>query len=362
MKSKKTLLFSIFLALFAFVGPLKCAEEQAMPTVHVLMPLYNTHKYVLSSVASVMDQSYPNLTLLIFDDGSTDGSMEAIQAFLEKNPELKKKILIQSRPKNLGVADGRTKLIHWSKSLDPKAYIFWLDSDDQYTDKSFIQDVIKKMQETKADICLFNFSIAYEDKNQKKNSLGLINEKEKMASILRSIASSPHRSITPLQFPHLLEVTSLGWTKAYAPTVAFPRPFNGPFQDFVYMAALLNAEKVTALSPEREPIQYLRRSDSICGKRKSTNFTDDVPNQLKQFFNTVFEQSKHKPGRLQKVMMAEGFVSRKLQQYLRTLEKIIEEKSYLEIDDKTLQIYLKKVNELDDYVHQKIEEVRATKG
>ena len=47
--------------------------------VSVIMPVYNTEKYITDSITSILNQSYRNLELIIIEDGSFDGSFEKIQ-------------------------------------------------------------------------------------------------------------------------------------------------------------------------------------------------------------------------------------------------------------------------------------------
>ena len=349
-------LLIVLTSLGAMISFVCKAQYKIQPTAHILMPAYNADKFIETAIQSVLEQNYPNLKLLVFNDGSTDGTFKKVQKFLEKNPILKDKIYLRSTDHNKGVSQARTTLIDWSKRENPDAYIFWLDADDKYISKSFVKDVIQQMRKTSADVCLVNFSVTYEDENQKSNAVGLVKEKEKekMNGIIKAILSSPNQAIKPLELPNLLEVTSLGWIKCYAPTVKLPRPVNCPFEDFVYMSALLEAKSITALHAEYEPIQYLRRSTSICGQRKSKNFTHDIPSQLLKFFDTVLKHSMNQKDQLQKVEMAKGFVFRKLDQYAGVLEKIVATNSHPDINQKTLEIYRKKATAIEKYINQKL--------
>lgn len=94
----------------------------------------------------------------------------------------------------------------------------------------------------------------------------------------------------------------------------------------------------------------MRRSTSICGQRKNTNFTDDIPIQLKKIFDAVLDNSKEKRDNLKKTKLAREFVERKLIQYLDTLKTIIETRSYPEIKQDALAIYEKKAEELKKYM------------
>ena len=47
--------------------------------VSVVMPAYNCARYISQAIHSILDQSYSNFELLIWDDGSTDGTVEQIK-------------------------------------------------------------------------------------------------------------------------------------------------------------------------------------------------------------------------------------------------------------------------------------------
>lgn len=335
--------------LIVISSPFANSQNKAVKPVHILMPAYNAEAYIVSSIQSVLNQNYP-VKLLILNDGSTDDTVKNIKE-LSHEPS-HSQILVRSIPTNKGVAHARIELIAWSKQLNPNAYIFWLDADDRFIDPSFIQEVVDQLEATQADICLYNFSIVYKEEKDKLNATGVMKDKEKLAQIIQTIRSFPHQTVQPLQLANLLEITSLGWVKAYAPTVQFPQPADCPFEDFVYMATLLKARKITALPADKEPIQYLRRSDSICGQRKAINFTQDIPTQLKKFFDTVLEQSKHASPeeKNQKRKLAQEFVHKKIEQYFSTLKTILENKSYPEINAETFVIYQEKVTELKEYM------------
>jgi Glycosyl transferase family 2 len=52
-----------------------------MPTVSVIMPVYNAERFVAQAVASVLAQTFQDFELLIIDDGSTDHSLAQVTQF-----------------------------------------------------------------------------------------------------------------------------------------------------------------------------------------------------------------------------------------------------------------------------------------
>ncbi|MCD6046427.1 MAG: glycosyl transferase family 2 [Gammaproteobacteria bacterium] len=297
--------------------------DQTLPPVHVLMPAYNAASFIKSALASVSQQVYPTIKIIILDDGSTDKTLLMVKQYLEQHPKMQDKLYLQQLPENQGVARARKKLLQISKALNPNAYIFWLDADDQYIEKDFIYLTIKQMKKTRADICVFNFAIIYEDERQRINAAGLLRDQANSQRIVESIYLSPGEAVSPLEVD-ILKLTSLGWIKCYAPTVNIPEAVDCPFEDFVMMATLLFVNKITALPPEKKPIQYLRRSTSICGQRSPENFTQHIPAQLKRFFETVCENIHLDPDREKKLAMAVEFVNNKLEQYSQTLSTLVE--------------------------------------
>jgi glycosyltransferase involved in cell wall biosynthesis len=51
------------------------------PLVSIVSVYYNRQKYAHKSVQSLLEQTYPNLEIILVDDGSTDGTLETLQSF-----------------------------------------------------------------------------------------------------------------------------------------------------------------------------------------------------------------------------------------------------------------------------------------
>ena len=52
----------------------------AMPAVSVIMPVYNAESTVVRAVRSILDGTFDDLEMVVVDDGSTDGSVDAVES------------------------------------------------------------------------------------------------------------------------------------------------------------------------------------------------------------------------------------------------------------------------------------------
>lgn len=95
---------------------------QNFPLVSVICLSYNHEDYVVEALNSVINQTYPNIELLIADDCSTDNSVEKIQNWLQHHP----KVHFLANEKNLG----NTKTFNQLAKKATGEYIIDLAADD----------------------------------------------------------------------------------------------------------------------------------------------------------------------------------------------------------------------------------------
>lgn len=88
------------------------------PKISVIIPCYNAERYIVSAISSVLAQNWPNLEIVVVDDGSSDRSAELICASF---PEVR---LVQQR--NQGIAVARNHGIACAQG----DWIAFLDADD----------------------------------------------------------------------------------------------------------------------------------------------------------------------------------------------------------------------------------------
>ena len=130
------------------------------PLVSVIMPVYNSEKYVSEAIESVCNQSYQDWELVIVDDGSTDKSISIIEAYVKKDSRIRlyKNDSGEHGPgaaRNYGIAQIQGK------------YTYFIDSDD-WIERELLQDTVTLAEKTDADIVPFGFVIEDGDKRTKK--------------------------------------------------------------------------------------------------------------------------------------------------------------------------------------------------
>ena len=121
---------------------------QNFPLVSVICLSYNHEAYVVEALNSVINQTYPNVELLIADDCSTDNSVEVIQNWLENHPEVD----FLTNEKNLG----NTKTFNQLAKKAKGEFII-----DLATDDILLPNCIEKQVKTFQNSKFKNLAIVY---------------------------------------------------------------------------------------------------------------------------------------------------------------------------------------------------------
>jgi len=122
------------------------SEYIVSPHVSVIIPIYNTAKYLDQCIKSVLSQTLKNIEIICVDDGSLDNSVEKIHHY----ENIDKRIhLFRQKNQYAGVARNNG-LSHASGE-----YVYFLDSDD-FIVPTCLEKIYNKAKETNADIVLFD--------------------------------------------------------------------------------------------------------------------------------------------------------------------------------------------------------------
>jgi glycosyltransferase involved in cell wall biosynthesis len=118
------------------------------PLVSIIIPVYNTEKYVAEAIESALNQTYKSLEIILVDDGSNDRSVEIVKRTISDNS--KAKLLLRNRePK--GASTCRNIGIEASNG----DYIIFLDADDILAPFCLDQRIKVFSQQNDLDFCVF---------------------------------------------------------------------------------------------------------------------------------------------------------------------------------------------------------------
>lgn len=132
----------------------------------VIVPLYNTEKYIFECLNSLCACDRANLEIIVVNDGSTDHSVKIVEAWQKKDSRI-----YMYHQKNSGVATARNNGIEAANG----EWIFFVDADDYVLPGMFqkIDDVVKQYPN-----CDY-FCFAY-DSVKKIENIQLSDNKEKL--------------------------------------------------------------------------------------------------------------------------------------------------------------------------------------
>lgn len=119
-----------------------------MNKVTIVIPVYNSEKYIAKCLESVLNQTYKDFEILVINDGSKDNSKKIIDEYAEKYPEKIKAI----HQENKGVSITRNNAIKMVKT----EYIMFMDNDD-FIDKDYIEVLVENIEKEKYDVVISGY-------------------------------------------------------------------------------------------------------------------------------------------------------------------------------------------------------------
>jgi len=121
------------------VGPRAMEPHSNRSLVSIIIPCYNCERWVQQAVESCLNQTYPNIEIIVVDDGSTDGSREVLRHFVPR-------IRLETGPNRGGNSARNRGFAHSTGE-----YIQYLDADD-YLEPEKIARQVRFLERTKADV------------------------------------------------------------------------------------------------------------------------------------------------------------------------------------------------------------------
>lgn len=228
------------------------------PKISIVMPALNVCKYIESCIASVQNQSFKDIEMIIVDAGSTDGTLEIIKNKVDEDNRIK---VIHSEQKsygyqvNLGIQEAMGD------------YIAIVETDDMVTQNGYEQ-LYLAARKTNADYVKGGAECFWEDENNIYYGVnaGLLNETMNQCFFNKTV------TIWPKEMPVIILRDIYLWNGIYKSTFVKKIKLNetkgAAYQDHGFSIDVLSkAEKGVYISD----IVYRYRLDNMNSSVKSTN-------------------------------------------------------------------------------------------
>ena len=207
-----------------------------IPKISVLVPVYNTEKYIKKCIDSIKSQTITDWELILVDDGSTDDSGKICDEYAKQD----EKITVYHK-KNEGISATREFAVQHANGT----YIQFVDSDD-WIDADMLERMYEAAQAKNLDIVGCNFIQEFGDYEIPTTSI--YNSKE---DFLRSVIGNYWGVLWKLMIRKEL------FTRY---NIHFPKGIDGGEDYFVVVSLLLKSKKVSFV--DFYPYHYVRNNNN----------------------------------------------------------------------------------------------------
>jgi len=210
------------------------------PKLSIVLPVWNTEKYLTKCLQSVFDNSYKDFELIIINNASEDGSEKIMLEYKEKYPE---QVVYIKRHHN-DISEARNEGI--KKAIGK--YITFIDSDD-YIASNMFEIMVDKIEQENFDVVACDARLVYEDSDDTKIvSSGYVQDLYHKNKI---------RETMPTFYPVM-------WNKIYKTELVKKVKFTSGvwYEDMEYLLKLY--PNINSIGVVKEPLyNYLQRKNSI---------------------------------------------------------------------------------------------------
>lgn len=228
--------------------------------ISVIVPIYNTEKYLRKCVDSVLAQTYCDLEIILVNDGSPDHSLSICREYEKQDARIK----VVDKP-NGGLSNARNAGLEEASG----AYITFVDSDD-YLDKGAYAALYHELVESQADIALMQIVFVDEFYHIITQSVSTVSENiiENSNWFLQKICER--------------QISCSVWDKLFRRELFINRKFdeNRLNEDFLLLSDIL-LEDVKIAITNYYGYYYYTRSNSLSRSGFSKSIVDAV-------YNTVY--------------------------------------------------------------------------
>ncbi len=132
-----------------------------MPTVSIIIPIYNAEKALRRCIDSVLNQEYTDFELILMNDGSKDSSGEICDSYAAKDDRVR-----VVHKANSGVSDTRNQAL----DLAQGTYVQFMDADDWITPEA-TKLLVRTMEEGECDLVISDFYRVVGDRVSRKGDI-----------------------------------------------------------------------------------------------------------------------------------------------------------------------------------------------
>ena len=126
--------------------------EDCSAKVAVIVPVYNTGKYLGECLCSLLNQSHRNLIIIAVDDGSTDNSLEVLHFYAQRDPRVR--VIHRA---NGGVSAARNTGLDAVEADGTFTHVWFFDSDD-IAAPDIVSKCLQALRENKAQVAIFGWA------------------------------------------------------------------------------------------------------------------------------------------------------------------------------------------------------------
>ena len=219
----------------------------------VIIPAYNVEKFLAKCVESVANQTYPNIEIIIVDDGSTDNTPKICDELASKYNNVK--VIHQSN-------QGSNKTRENGLKASTGEYIAFIDADD-YIDLTAYEKAIKVLEVNDCDMVQFGYYYIEPD-----------------GEILKTRCTPNIRLDNPREiFKYFItrETEDYVWNRVYKRSVFeyFQWPKVSMFEDnCISVQIFIKIKKFAAI--EEPYYYYVKRIGSLCNQPITNQIKNDM--------------------------------------------------------------------------------------
>lgn len=285
-----------------------------MPSVSVIVPVFNKEKYIKRTIESVLRQTYKDFELILINDGSTDFSKDILIEYKNKDSRI---VLIDQE--NKGVSSSRNFGIDLAKSK----YLSFLDADDEIHE-CFLEKMLATIEDSNVCCCgHFDVFTGVKVKPKMKFYQGDILEKY----IYNKCTPNTNSWLIKKEFLEKYKIkfnTNISWG-----------------EDMDFFSRILLHEKNVKIIEEYLTCYHQNYPESL-----SQNEVNKIYKDIRWMENTKSYIAEHEVDTLRKTLLIRAFESYRIPGaiiYRLNLNLHISDKDTLKIAFKDMEKYTKKI-------------------